>query len=474
MSAICSWLQTAEASATAVTDDSETVTYGELTLQAAQLASAYSTFGTSRFLLIPAMRKVAFIRALVATLLSGNIPVPVDPQAPSGAIASIGEQCGEWSLVDLDIEFESCSPVAQVGSDSRQPELVLFTSGTSGRPKGVPISTGNLEHAAPAVSTYLSYKAYPSAAVVLPLHYSYALLTQVLFMFYTGGRVRLFESFRNPLSFSRVAKLENLGTFCGVPSTYRALGMLNEIATLCLPSFRVICSAGAALDRNLMPVIRRIFPNATLFDNYGMTEATPRISYISDDDPRFSEPTCGKPIDGLEVRSVDPATLAPLPDGEPGVIAIRGPSVFEGYLNDSEGTRAAFTPDRFLLSGDIGYLKDGYIYLQGRNDDVFNVGGEKVSPLEIEHALSKHANVLECAVARFQDHDRGDIPVAYIQLAAPADRQSLVAFLNGALSPAKVPVRYFEVRSFPLTGNGKLQRRQLTPDNTNFVVREIV
>lgn len=475
MSTIASWVQRADPSATAVVDDVEAVTYGELARQSAQLASVYRDgLGTGRYFLLPAQRSIAFVRALVAAGLSGNIAVPIDPQSPARIAEQIGERCGSWTLIDLGIGFDDRNPEFSAPADPERPELVLFTSGTSGIPKGVPVSSRNLSHGAKAVSGYLQYAQYPSAAVVLPLHYSYALLSQLLYMFYVGGLVRLFENFRNPIQFARVAERDELHTFCGVPSTYHALSTLHRMTPLRLPTFRVICSAGAAMDRSLVPVIKQIFPNAMFFDNYGMTEATPRISYVREDDPRFPESTCGRPIDGLEVRVLDEMTRRPLEDGRPGIIAVRGPNVFAGYLNDPESTREAFTPDGFLLSGDIGYVDDGYIYVQGRKDDVFNVAGEKVAPLEIEHALSQHPGVLACAVNRLHDEQRGDVPAAYVELAEPVERQSLVSFLNNMLPPAKVPLRIFEVRAFPLTGNGKLQRARLAPESEEFVVRELM
>lgn len=475
MNTLIDWLRAADPAAVAVADGTEELVYSDLLEQSANLAETYSsTYGQNRFLLLPAQRSVQFVRALVAVSFSGNVPVPIDPTMPDNMLAQIGACCGDWELVELDMQptHGESRPVDR--SEASLPALVLFTSGTSGTPKGVPVSWRNLEHSVKTVSNYLQYGDYPSAAIVLPLHYSYALLTQLMCMFYVGGRARLFESFRNPIKFARLVGSEELQTFCGVPSTYHAICALHRMAPLHMPNIRVLCSAGSAMDRSLMPEIKEIFPNSRFFDNYGMTEATPRIAYLTDDDPRFGEPTCGKAIDGVEIQVLDEHKLTPVEDGQRGIIAVRGPNVFDGYLNDPESTKNAFSHDGYLLSGDYGHVRDNYIYIEGRADDIFNVGGEKVAPLEIERALSDHSDIISSCAGKIDDPQRGTLPVAYIQTDSDISRRDLIDFLQDRLPPAKIPSRYFKVRSFPMTTNGKLQRLHLSPDNKTYVIKEIV
>lgn len=474
MNVLESWLSAADPVDIAVVDDSDQLSYGDLLGKSAALAHLYeSQYGRRKYLLLPAEKSIAFVIALVAASRSGNIPVPVDPTSPKRLLDNIAERCGDSAIVDLALKAQDGAAPLPDDTEPDLPALVLFTSGTSGSPKGVPVSWQNLEHSVTTVSDYLEYKRYPSAAIVLPLHYSYALLTQLLCMLYVGGRARLFASFRNPIKFAKSVEAEVLQSFCGVPSTYHALCAIHRMSPLHMPAIRVLCSAGAAMDRSLMPEIKDIFPAGRFFDNYGMTEATPRISYLRDDDRRFDEPTCGRAIDGLEVRVLDEQTHRPLRDGEQGIVAIRGPNVFNGYLNDAESTRSAFTDDGFLLSGDYGYLRDQYIYITGRADDIFNVGGEKVSPLEIERALSEHENIVASAVGKVEDENRGTLSVAYIQTNADIRRKEIIDFLEDRLPPARIPLRYIRVRAFPLTPNGKVQRSHLSPDDKSIVIGDI-
>lgn len=466
-------LDAVDASHAAVDDGTERLTHGELRRQARQLATGLAgQYGTGQMLLVPAASTTAFVRTLLGIMWSGNVPVPVDPSLPPAGLDYIREKSRAPGIV---------TPLGPPPPDAAEtnercplePALVIFTSGTSGFPKGVMMSDGNLIHACRTISAYLDYHSHPSAAVALPLFYSYALISQVLCQLSIGGRVRLFAELRNPLKFAAAVEAEHLETFCGVPTTYHALCTFHALRPLSMPGVRVLCSAGAAMDESLLATIRIIFPNARFFNNYGMTEASPRIAFIRDDDPRFAEPTCGRPMDGVEVRVVDPATEREVPEREHGMLVVRGPNVTTGYLNDPDQTAQAFTADGFLKSGDMAFLDRDYIFIVGRYDDVFNAGGEKIAPLEIERSLNTCPGVEASAVAGIQDAQRGMMAVAFVKVRDGVTRQVMVDHLAARLSRSKIPLRFFAVSGFPTTANGKLQRRRLSPDDPSYVMGEL-
>jgi rifamycin polyketide synthase module 1/2/3 len=276
------------------------------------------------------------------------------------------------------------------------------------------------------------------------------------------------------LKFANTVNELGLETFCGVPSTFHALTMFHALSPIEMPGIRVLCSAGAAMDFARFSVVKRIFPNSVFFNNYGMTEASPRIAYCREDDPRFHEATCGRPMSGVEVKIVDPLTHEEVADGTQGVLVVRGPNVTAGYLNDPEQTAGAFTRDGFLISGDVAYRDRGYLFVGGRLDDVFNSGGEKVAPLEIERVLNRVAGVEMSALAGIPDEQRGMVPVAFLKLTDPTlTRAALVQQLARELPKSKIPQRFVEVRGFPMTNNGKVQRRRLSPTDRELVIREI-
>ncbi len=467
-------LDTAEPSRLALVDRHEQVTYDELRRQVGKIAAVfYGKYGDGQFLVLRADNHVRFVVSLLGIMASGNTPVPVAHDLPDEDIEYIVSKSQAVGVIEpLAVEaYETSTP-----EDHRRPDcpaIVMFTSGTTGYPKGVIISHANLRHSCQTIADYLHYREFPSAAVVLPLHYSYALLSQVCCQLSIGGTVSLFENFRNPIKFARQVTEQQLQTFCGVPSTYQALTTLHSLSPLELPTVRVLCSAGAAMNHARLREIQTIFPNAMFFNNYGMTEAAPRIAYIRDDDPRFGEPTCGKPMAGVEIKVVDSETHRTVPEGERGVLVVKGPNITSGYLNDPELTAAAFTDDGYLISNDLAYLDQGYLFICGRNDDVFNVAGEKVAPLEIERSLNHLPEVDMSAVTGIADEQRGMVPVAFVKLKSPVARDQLIAGLDGHLPAVKIPQRYFEVREFPMTANGKLRRHVLSVDDDSYVVREI-
>lgn len=466
-------LEAVDGARLAVCDEIERLTYDELREQAKRHAGGLQAkFGTGSPLLVRAESSVGFVRALLAIMWSGNIPVPIDTTLPPSARRHITDKSRAAGIVEpLGIPEPGLPPLNHY--NPAQPALIVFTSGTSGFPKGVVVSDDNLRFSCHAIAEYLDYQSQRSAAVALPLHYSYALISQLLCQLSIGGSIRIFSDLRNPLKFAATVNREALRTFCGVPSTYHALVMFHALKALSMPSVHVLCSAGAAMEASQFRAVREIFPNARFFNNYGMTEASPRIAYIRDDDPRFEEATCGRPMKGVDVRIIDPETERELSDGERGMLVVRGPNVTSGYLNDLDQTTRAFTADGFLKSGDMAYVDDGYIFILGRYDDVFNSGGEKIAPLEIERVLNDCPGVALSAVIGAPDPQRGFVPVAFVKTSRDITRREIVCFLNEHLTQSKIPHRYYRVSDLPMTANGKLQRNRLSTSDDRYVTGEL-
>ena len=459
----------------ALSDGNSDLSYDELGRRSAQAATAIrERFGAGGYIVVKAQSTADFVVTLLGVMFSGNCPVPVNPETPARDLEYIVGKAAALGVLD-PLPADSLRGLAETREPAPHlPTMVLFTSGTTGYPKGSVVSHANLIHSCSAMAEYLRYREFPSAAVVLPLYYRYGLLSQVLCQLTVEGRVRLIADFRNVPKFAAIVNDEGLQTFCGVPSTYHALAMFHGMSPLSMPGVRILCSAGAALDRSRFNDIKTIFPNSLFFNNYGMTEAAPRISYISEEDPRFHQNSCGRPMRGVEVQIVDPATHVPLPEGEAGMLVVRGANITSGYLNDEEVTRRAFTADGWLISGDIARMDAGYITITGRHDDIFNSGGEKVAPLEIERVLALLPGVEAAAVTGILDERRGMIPVAFLKLQTPLNRRQILQELKGKLVAAKIPQRFYEVSGFPMTANGKLQRRRLDPADGTHVVREIL
>ena len=338
----------------ALIDDSGQINYGVLKRSIGQIARLINTqYGQKKNIIVRATPDIPFVLTILGIMSSGNTPIPIGPDLPEAGIHYLAEKSRAVGILNsMDrSQFDHQEPF--YCPDESIPALVMFTSGTSGFPKGVSISNDNLIFSCREISDYLSYSKYRSTAVVLPLFYSYALISQVYCYLFVGGKIRLFSEFRNPLKFAQVANALKLETFCGVPSTYNAFVTLYRVQPFQIPSIKVLCSAGAAMDKSIFREIKKIFPNSVFFNNYGMIEAAPRISYIREDDPRFFEPTCGQPMRGVDVKIVDPKTHKELHDGEKGVLVVEGQNITEGYLNDEKLTQASFTKEGYLISGDM-------------------------------------------------------------------------------------------------------------------------
>lgn len=466
-------IEASNPTAMAVADEKTALTFDELRRLSGRIAYRIRRqHGAGHFMILHAHTTVDFVATLLGTLYSGNVPMPIAPGSPASFVRSIGERVNTRISLNPFEAHRVDNGEELYAVDRQLPCIVLFTSGTTSVPKGVLISHDNLMHSLPTIAKYLDYRTYPSGAAVLPLYYSYGLLSHVLALLTQGGFVRLFENFRQVLNFVRDVNDLGLKTFCGVPSTFVTLAKVARLKKIEMPCVRVVCSAGAAMDLGMYQAIKALFPNGTLFNNYGLTEAAPRVAYLSEREPRFFSGSCGKPMDGVDVKLIDVETHANVPSGGSGVLAVKGPNITSGYLNDEEQTKAAFTLDGYFISRDLARIEDGFIYILGRSDDVFNVGGEKISPDEIEHCLNQIPAVEASGVTGVPDPLRGQVPAAFLILRNAVSRQSILRQLQGLLRPAAMPVWLYEVSELPTTPNGKIQRNRLRAD-AGFVLQEI-
>lgn len=451
------------------------VDYGTLAARVSSVAAAIrSEYGCGRFIVTRPDASADAIVAVLAIMASDNTVVPIGDTVRGEQLEYIRAKCRD--AVVFDPPLNGCAADAMSTgtlSHERDPAMVLFTSGTTGQPKGVLVTPNNLDHSCREIAAYLGYREHDSAAVILPLHYSYSLISQVFAQLAVGGSVHLFGSLRNPIKVARVINERSVRVFSGVPSTFAALAMMHRMQSITMPEVRVVCSAGAPFDLTLYDTIKEIFPGARVFNNYGATEATPRISYVADDDPSFFEGSCGRPMTGVEVVAVEPSTRRVLGDGERGIIAVRGANVTPGYLDDTIRTTAAFTSEGYFLTNDLGYVRNGSIHVQGRVDDIFDVSGEKVSPGEIEQALMSFPEIERSAVVGHPDSTRGHVPVAFVKMRSTLAKAELNRRLSQVLAPIKIPVRYYRIESFPETVNGKLMRRELLTGETDYMRNEI-
>ena len=339
--------------------------------------------------------------------------------------------------------------------------ILLYTSGTTGRPKGVMLSHGNLVANNTTIIDYLSLGPDDVGLTVMPFHFSYG--NSVLHTHLGAGATLLLEdNLAFPLVVMQRLQDERVTGFSGVPSTYAILMSRTRIEDFDLRSLRYLTQAGGAMTRASIERMRALVPHARFFVMYGQTEATARLTYLDPDRLDDKPGSVGKPLAGIEIEIRDPAGHR-LPPRQTGELCARGPNVMLGYWRDDEMTREALD-DGWLHTGDLGHADDeGYLYIDGRLVEMIKVGSFRVSPLEVEEVLATLPGIAEMAVAAVPDELLGQAVKAVLVLrdGAELDELRVKAHCRERLASYKVPKVVEFARELPRTASGKIQRYKL-------------
>ncbi len=361
----------------------------------------------------------------------------------------------------VDPALGDAPPVEPARPDAGSPALVLYTSGSTGQPRGVVQTFRNVDANTRSIARYLGLGAEDRALLVLPLYYCYGrsvLQTHLL----AGGSVFLDGRFAFPRVVLQALGAEGCTGFAGVPLTFEIVRRQVDVSTLSFPRLRYLTQAGGAMAPDTIDWVRGAFAPAKLFVMYGQTEATSRLSYLPPERAADKRGSIGIPIPGVDLRVVDDAARE-LPPGETGHLVARGDNVTLGYLDEPEAT-AAILHDGWLWTGDLAMRDgDGFLFHRGRSKEILKIGGHRVSPVEIEHALSEHPDVAEAAVIGVPDGLMGEVPAAFVVLRpdrSPSDGE-LKAFCRERMPSYRVPVRFTFVESLPRNEAGKLLRARL-------------
>jgi len=341
--------------------------------------------------------------------------------------------------------------------------LVQYTSGTTAHPKGVLLTHHNMLRNAHVVAARLGLRGSDRYLNCRPFFHVAGSTLSLLACLVTGATLV------TPPTFEPGAALDLLeAERCTITSGNDAIFQM----LLAHPRFdpaRVHLRGGwAAAGPETMRRIVEQMGVAELCWAYGLSEASPNVVISDHRDPVDSRIAGGAmPHDGLELRIADPASHAALPIGTPGEIQLRGWSVMRGYLNDPETTRAAFTADGFLRTGDLGTLDaEGRLRMVGRLKDVIRVGGENVAPAEVEEVLSTHPAVALAQIVGVPDARLGEVPAAFVQLreGAAVTEAELLAWLKPRLANFRMPRHLRLVAGFDaigMTASGKVQKTKL-------------
>lgn len=341
------------------------------------------------------------------------------------------------------------------------PHVILYTSGTTGRPKGAVISHRRTVLDALAASGAYGIRTGERFYCYMPLFHTGAWDYFKLF-FYRRGAVVLAERFDAEEAVALIERHGCNGMF-SVPLTLRKIVETPSFATSDMSSMRFI-AYGSYDPSNVMVNVLNAFRErgareVGITHVYGMTEAGPFISYMPPERAEAKPGSIGRPLPGVQLRLLD-EEMRPVAPGETGEICLKAPCLMSGYLNRPEATQEAFAGG-WLHTGDLGRIdEEGDLHLVDRKKDMIRSGGENVFAKEVEQVLIAHPAIRDCAVVGLPDADYGERVVAVVMLEAPgaADEPEVIAYTRRRIAGFKTPKQVFFVDDFPRTPAGKIQK----------------
>jgi len=369
-------------------------------------------------------------------------------------------------LVKLDEQkFSGIPPLRRPPrTDDDQLAAILYTSGTSGKPKGVMLSHGNLESDVLAGIEHSGLSDADTFLGVLPQFHSFGFTALTLIPLAIGAKVVYAARFV-PRRVVELIRKHRPQIVMAVPSMYAALLSVKGATAEDFASLRCPISGGEPLSNAVFDQYMERF-NVKLLEGYGLTETSPATHWCTP--TQWKRHSVGRPLPGVKQLIVDEQGGRLGPDEE-GEVLLGGPTIMLGYFKLGEETRDVFTEidgERYFRTGDIGRIdEDGYLYVTGRKKEMMIVGGENVFPREIEEVLNRHASVRASAVIGRADPVRGETPVAFVEAeeGATVDASALRAYCGEHLAGYKVPREVRTVESLPRTPTGKIRRRDLKP-----------
>ncbi|MFG1960338.1 long-chain fatty acid--CoA ligase [Nonomuraea sp. NPDC049028] len=336
--------------------------------------------------------------------------------------------------------------------------LILYTSGTTGRPKGAMLSHANLVWNTYNMLIGVDVTSEEMTLISAPLFHVAALNQTLLPTFAKGGCSVIMPSWDVDGCYDLIEK-HGITWMFGVTAMFAAFARSPRWATADLSSLRNLMSGGAPIP----PALIRVYQERGLVfcQGYGLTETAPGATFLEAGQSVRKVGSAGVPVFFADVRVVRP-DLTDAAVGERGEVLVQGPNVTPGYWQNPSATAAAFAEGDWLRSGDVGtFDAEGHLYIVDRVKDMFISGGENVYPAEVEGVLFEHPAVAEVAVVGVPDETWGEVGRAFVVGGAAVTADELREFLDGRLARYKIP-RYFDlVDELPRTGSGKIQKARL-------------
>ena len=371
------------------------------------------------------------------------------------AVESLGARA-DGTLMELAQGLTPVTEATVLGHDDLA--AILYTSGTTGRPKGAMLTHGNLATNCDALLAAWRFTDQDRLIHALPIFHTHGLFVAANMSLAAGATMIFLEKFEADTVLDHMADATVL---MGVPTFYSRLVQSGRLTPETVAGMRLFVSGSAPLLADVHLAFRAATGHAIL-ERYGMTETCMITSNPHDGDRRAG--TVGFPLQDVEVRIADREDGTALPRGETGAIQVKGPNVFLGYWRMPEKTASEFTDDGFFITGDLGrFDDDGYLHIVGRDKDLVISGGYNVYPKEIELLIDEVPGVVESAVVGLPHPDFGEAVTAVVvaEKGATLDEATVVAAISPGLARYKQPKRVLFTDALPRNVMGKVQKNML-------------
>lgn len=494
----------------ALVDGDTRFTYRELVDRSRQFGSALVAAGVEPDdrMAIWAPNRAEWIVAALGMLQAGAVLVPINTRFKGVEAADILSRSGAKALLTVtdflgtdhldllattDAELPDLATTVVVGTDAPEgaqswddfldaatdadraeltrrrvaigpdhPSDILFTSGTTGTPKGVVQTHRRTLAVATDWVAMTGLTAGDRYLMVNPYFHMFGLKAGILASV-AAGAVMLPEAvFDVDRVLARVAE-EKVTVLPGAPTIYQSILDHPRRDDFDLSTLRVAVTGAADIPVRLIRRVHEELPFSIVITGYGLTEAGTATATGAGDDPETIASTVGRPRPCFELRIVDDKGHE-VPAGEAGEVTLRGPSVMSHYLDDPEATRKALSPDGWLSTGDLGVVDEaGNLRIVGRSKDMFIVGGFNAYPAEIENLLLRHVDIQQAAVIGIPDERLGEVGMAFVVRApgSTVDSEDVIEWSRGEMANYKVPRRVELVGELPLNATGKVVKEEL-------------